>query len=89
MVQATPSICQIKWIDQNGKPTPDNNPVIQRVRTVERDQVIAGRCVHFTASEWFYICAEHSKQLNNPGMHIWECAPLGAVGVASTKADGL
>jgi hypothetical protein len=24
------------------------------------------------ASEWFHICAEHAKQMGEPGMHIWE-----------------
>ena len=70
--------CQIQWIDKQGNPTPDNNEAIQRVRTVARVQQIGGRGVSFEASQWFCICAEHSKQLNNPGMHIWECADLTA-----------
>jgi hypothetical protein len=70
--------CQIQWIDANGNPTPDNNPAIQRVRTIARDEIVSGRKVHFDASRWFCICAKHSKQLSEPGMHIWECAPLEA-----------
>jgi hypothetical protein len=73
---ANHSLCEIQWIDDKGNPTPDTNPAIQRVRTVARDEMIAGRLCHFTGSEWFYICAEHSKRLGDPGMHIWECTPL-------------
>jgi hypothetical protein len=73
---ATKLVCQIQWIDKQGNPTPDNNPAIQLVRTIERNEVIAGRMVHFSASQWFCICAEHSKQLGELGMHIWECVPL-------------
>jgi hypothetical protein len=68
--------CEIKWIDAFGHPTPDNNPAIQRCRTKDRDQIIAGRKVHFSASPWFCICAEHSKQLGEPGMEIWEVEGL-------------
>jgi hypothetical protein len=69
--------CQIQWIDRiTGKATPDNNPAIQLVRTVDRVQQINGVGVKFSASQWFPICAEHSKRLNDPGMHIWECADL-------------
>jgi hypothetical protein len=52
--------CTIKWIDKQGNPTPDNN----------------GRTLEFGQSEWFPICACHARQLNAPGMHIWESKPL-------------
>ncbi len=68
--------CEIQWIDRQGDPTPDNNPATQRVRCPARVEQIAGRAVTFDASPWFYICAEHSKRLNEKGMHIWECAAL-------------
>jgi hypothetical protein len=64
--------CQIKWIDKQGSPTPDNNPAIGRCRTVARYQMIGGRNLFFDASKWFNICAEHARQLTLPGMHIWE-----------------
>ena len=68
--------CQIQWIDAFGNPTPDNNPAIARVRTIARVEQIGGRAVKFDASDWYCICAKHSKLLGDPGMHIWECAPL-------------
>lgn len=68
--------CQIQWIDKQGNATPDNNLAIQRVRCVSRTEQHHGRAITFQASQWFYICAEHSKQLNDSGMHIWECAAL-------------
>jgi hypothetical protein len=67
--------CKIRWIDDNGNPMPDTNPAIGIVRTIDRREWIGGRLIHFTASEWFPICAEHAKQLNEPGMHIWEFKP--------------
>jgi hypothetical protein len=76
MAKADHSLCEIQWIDDKGNPTPDTNPAIQQVRTIERHEWIGGRLVHFTASPWYCICAEHSKRLGDRGMHIWECAPL-------------
>ena len=35
-------VCQIRWIDAQGNPTPDTNPAIGRVRCKGRDQIIAG-----------------------------------------------
>ena len=69
MAQAT---CEIQWIDDYGNPTPDDNPSIGQVRTVDRHQEIGGRMVHFRASEWFHICDKHAKQMTEPGMDIWE-----------------
>lgn len=68
--------CQIQWVDKNGQPTPDDNPAMQRVRCRGRIEQHHGRAIHFPGSNWFYICSEHSKRLNEPGMHYWECSPL-------------
>jgi hypothetical protein len=82
MVEAIHSVstpqCQIQWIDAFGRPTPDTNPAIARVRTVARVEQIAGRGVRFDASDWYCICADHAKRLGERGMHIWECEALGA-----------
>jgi hypothetical protein len=67
-----PPTCQIQWIDGQGNPTQDTNPSIGRIRTKARDQIIAGRMVHFQTSEWFHVCAEHAAQMSEPGMEIWE-----------------
>jgi hypothetical protein len=63
--------CQIEWVDSSGQPTPDSNPAIGRCRVEAYDRVIHGRSIHFPTSQWFCICAEHAKQLANPGMEIW------------------
>jgi hypothetical protein len=68
--------CQIRWINDHGDTTPDDNPAVVRVRTVARVEQIGGRGVKFAASDWFGICAEHAKRLNDRGMHIWECEAL-------------
>lgn len=68
--------CQIRWIDKNGRPTDDTNPAIYRVRTKDRYEHHHGRTIHFPQSQWFNCCAEHFKQLSEPGMHIWECETL-------------
>ena len=67
--------CLIRWV-KDGKETPDDNVAVQLVRTVARTEQIGGRGVSFSASDWYPICAEHSKRLTDAGMHIWECKPL-------------
>lgn len=69
-------VCQIQWIDAQGNPTPDTNPAVARVRCKAYDKMLHGRMLHFTQSEWFNICAEHAKQMSEPGMEIWECEPI-------------
>ena len=64
--------CQIQWIDACGSPTPDCNPSIGRIRTKDRIQQIAGRGIRFAASPWFHVCKAHAKQMQEPGMEIWE-----------------
>jgi hypothetical protein len=56
-------VCQIRWIDAQGNPTPDTNPAIGRVRCKGHDQIIAGRMVHFTTSEWFHIAQNMLRRL--------------------------
>ena len=69
-------LCEIEWIDANGKSTADTNRAIYRVRTKDRVQQIGGRGVRFEASQWFGCCAEHFKCLAEPGMDIWVCETL-------------
>jgi hypothetical protein len=71
------ALCQIQWIDAQGNPTPDTNPAIARVRTKARVEQHHGRAIRFEKSDWYCICAEHAKQLGEPGMHIWECEAYG------------
>ena len=70
--------CEIKWIDKDGNATPDNNEAIQLARTKDRMADVGGANgpVHFTASRWYPICAEHSKRFSETGMHIWETCEL-------------
>lgn len=68
--------CKIGWIDNNGVATFDTNPAIMEIRIRERTQIIHGREIHFTASQWYPCCSEHAKQLSEPGMHIWESREL-------------
>lgn len=68
--------CKIRWIDSQGLPTDDSNPAIGRVMLPARVQQFHGRALSFSASEWFPICAEHAKQLDNPGMEHWVFEPF-------------
>lgn len=68
--------CLIRWIDKAGRMTPDNNPAIGRVRTIDRYETITGRTHHFPASDWYPICEEHARRLHDKGMHIWEFEPF-------------
>ena len=68
--------CKIQWVDNHGNPTPDLNPAIGYVRTKSRHEMHHGRSIHFSASQWFPICAEHAKRLNEPGMEIWRFETL-------------
>ena len=67
--------CQIRWIDANGHPTPDDNPAIGYVRRDAHVEQFHGHAVAFSETTWFSICAEHAKQLTAPGMHHWTFAP--------------
>lgn len=64
--------CQIQWIDGSGRPTPDSNPAVARVRTIARREWIGGRQIEFSQSDWYFVCEEHARRLSDPGMHIWE-----------------
>lgn len=71
--------CQIPWIDVQGNPTPDSNPAVARARPKAPVEQYHGRAIQFDQSQWFYICAEHAKQLSEPGMEIWECEAFKAM----------
>jgi hypothetical protein len=65
--------CRIQWINAAGRPTPDGNPAVGRVRTKAHVfQRPDGTGVPIPASEWFPICAVHAARLREPGMHVWE-----------------
>jgi hypothetical protein len=73
--------CRIQWIDRAGRPTPDQNPAVGRVRV--RAHVFQrpdGTGIALDASEWFPICATHAARLREPGMDgwEWEAPPAGA-----------
>lgn len=80
----TTHTCQIMWIDKHGNSTPDDNPAIGRVmvreHTVKLDMVddphdprigVINPEVTIPASRWYYICAQHARQLTDPGMENW------------------
>ena len=66
-------MCEIQWVDAGGAPTKDDNPPIGRVRC-RQYRYVFGRRQEWSGetSRWFTICAEHAKQLAEPGMDIWE-----------------
>lgn len=68
--------CQIKWINEHGEPTPDNNDAIGRVRMIAHRQFINGQPVPIGASQWFWICEQHAKQLAEPDMVHWAFEPV-------------
>jgi hypothetical protein len=70
------AICQIKWIDAQGNPTPDANEATCIIRTNARVEQLHGRAIEFNESPWFWCCADHARRLNDAGMHIWECKEL-------------
>ena len=64
--------CAIKWVDEQGNATPDENESIGSVMLPDRViQLSDGRGVKVEASSWFPICAAHAKQLTAPGMEQW------------------
>jgi hypothetical protein len=69
--------CQIKWIDQDGKPTPDENEAIGECwieAYVENCAYAMAGVIQHPRSDNFPICAEHAKQLSKHGMHHWRFA---------------
>lgn len=53
--KAANALCQIQWVDANGKPTPDNDPAVAQIKT---KFPIGGTDEERT----FYVCAKHYKQ---------------------------
>ena len=80
--QFTPNqLCAIQWIDDHGKPTPDTNEaigIVYREAYVSQYPSAVNGVIQFERSEDFPICAEHAKQLKNPGMEHWHFQPLKA-----------
>jgi len=72
-------ICKIRWIDANGKATPDTNDAIGYVQceayAIEFPDAVGGK-IDYPESEWWPVCKNHSKQLNTPGMHHWKFKSL-------------
>jgi hypothetical protein len=78
MMEKDKLTCQIKWSvnPENNTPKADTNPAIGYVRLRAHDSVVAGRTIHFDATEWWPICAIHAKLLKNAGMEGWEFWPI-------------
>lgn len=60
------TICQIRWIDDKGKPTPDTKPAVGKVRMSGRwydSKDAPGGRVWIPTSEWYPICADHLVRL--------------------------
>jgi hypothetical protein len=54
--------CKIQWVDEDGKPTPDDNPAIGRAWTVAHDFTAQGYKRHADESDHYPICADHAKR---------------------------
>lgn len=68
--------CRIQWIDNQGRPTPDQNPAIGEVWMPKRVyQRADGTGVLIDDPRRWPICAAHAKQLTETGMHIWSFRP--------------
>ncbi len=72
--------CQIQWIDDAGKPTPDTNPAVAvAVSTIDyRD----GRALNVRK---FHICADHLAEK----VHVADCRDGSAAWSSSTNHRGL
>jgi hypothetical protein len=68
--------CKIRWINDSGEPTPDDNPAIGVVWLPARSQWLHGKHLMFSETERFPICAEHAKQLARPDMSEWRFEPF-------------
>ncbi len=71
--------CEIQWVDDDGKPTPDNNKAIGIVQCLGYDlKTSAAYAVNPSykpePSALYPICAEHLKQMPNDG--VWVFTPF-------------
>lgn len=73
-------MCEIKWIDDKGNPTPDDNLPIGRVRCKMFDWRMGVKQSTFIWSRWFTICENHAKRLSDAEMDIWEFELVGPDG---------
>lgn len=64
--------CEIQWIDDKGRPTPDEQPAVGRVKVIAHQyHGENGHIAEIEESKWFNICAEHRAQMQAPGMQLW------------------
>jgi hypothetical protein len=64
--------CEIQWIDEQGNPTPDENPAVGEVWMPAREYTREGRTLFFGESKRFPICREHLAQMRKADMSAWE-----------------
>jgi hypothetical protein len=70
--------CRIQWIDEAGKPTPDDNEAVATVYRESYTELIYGRKVPFEASEHFPICQNHLDRFHKDRLDSkhWKLIPL-------------
>lgn len=71
--------CEIQWIDQQGRPTPDTDPAVgyvQREAYDHQDPHAVNGVIHYQATKWFPICEAHKARLTERGMEHWRFKPL-------------
>jgi hypothetical protein len=68
--------CKIRWIDDEGRPTPDNNEAVALCWVEAHDDDIYGRIVHIEQSDVYPICADHLARLQHNGYRHWKWEAL-------------
>ena len=59
--------CQIRWIDSEGKPTPDDNDAVGVVYRPGFYEQWRGDVLEYPTTDPLFICAEHAKRCQGPG----------------------
>ena len=69
--------CEVQWISQesNWQRTPDTNIATMMGRVKPFDYIRDDKSIyHSEASNWFFVCAEHAKQLIT--FSNWDSKPV-------------
>ena len=74
----TVPLCEIRWIDNPGRPTPDRAPALGWVRCKAYTSESFGVRIQYDTTEWFPICAFHQRRLAEPEIELWSLEPLQA-----------
>jgi hypothetical protein len=63
--------CAIRWVDNDGQQTSDNNDAVGYVYREAHTLEVGGSMLEYERSKDYPVCEHHLKRLEDPGMQYW------------------